>query len=77
MAYIALSPRGWRPRASVQYIPYIPRARVITITYIPLLRCCQVQYEAYCTAESHIALTAKSYCTDRKTPLWQLDRQLN
>ncbi len=33
MAYIALSPRGWRPRASVQYIPYIPRARVITITY--------------------------------------------
>ncbi len=34
MAYIALSPRGWRPRASVQYIPYIPRARVITITYI-------------------------------------------
>ena len=33
MAYIALSPRGWRPRASVQYIPYIPCARVITITY--------------------------------------------
>ncbi len=30
--YIALSPRGWRPRASVQYIPYIPRAHVITIT---------------------------------------------
>ena len=29
---IALSPRGWRPRASVQYIPYIPCARVITIT---------------------------------------------
>ena len=36
MAYIALSPRGWRPRASVQYIPYIPRARVITITYYPM-----------------------------------------
>ena len=33
MAYIALSPRGWRPRASVQYIPYIPRARVITVTH--------------------------------------------
>ena len=33
MEYIALSPRGLRPRASVQYIPYIPCARVITITY--------------------------------------------
>ncbi len=32
MEYIALSPRGLRPRASVQYIPYIPCARVITIT---------------------------------------------
>ncbi len=32
MEYIALSPQGLRPRASVQYIPYIPCARVITIT---------------------------------------------
>ncbi len=33
MAHIALSPRGLRPCASVQYMPYIPSARVITITY--------------------------------------------
>ncbi len=32
MAHISLSPRGLRPHASVQYMPYIPRARVITIT---------------------------------------------
>ncbi len=33
MAYIALSPRGLRPRASVQYMPCIPSARVITSLY--------------------------------------------
>ena len=43
-------PRGWRPRASVQYIPYIPRARVITITYFPpttLLPCSLVGFNCH------------------------------